>query len=54
LNWLTVETILRRRPLEQRIDEQTLKLAWKDFGKLSAETAQRIVRFWHVPNKIEN
>jgi hypothetical protein len=53
LNWLAVETILCNRPLKQPISEQTLKLAWKDYGKLSAETAQRTVRFWQVHNKIE-
>ena len=53
LNWLAVETILSRRPLQQAISEQTLKLAWKDYGKLSTETAQRTVRFWQIHNKIE-
>jgi hypothetical protein len=53
LNWLAVETILSHRPLQQPISEQTLKLAWKDYGKLSTETAQRTLRFWQVHNKIE-
>lgn len=53
LNWPTVETILRTRPLQQPIDEQTLKLALRDYGKLSAETAQRTVRFWQIHNKLE-
>ena len=53
LNWLAVETILSNRPLQQPISEATLKLAWKDYGKLSAETAQRTLRFWQVHNKIE-
>jgi len=53
LSWLAVETILNNRPLKQPISEQTLKLAWKDYGKLSPETAQRTVRFWQVHNKIE-
>jgi hypothetical protein len=48
-----VETILSNRPLQQPISEATLKLAWKDYGKLSAETAQRTLRFWQVHNKIE-
>lgn len=52
LNWLAVETILSNRPL-QPVSEQTLKLAWKDYGKLSTETAQRTLRFWQVHNKIE-
>ncbi len=53
LSWLTVETILSNRPLKQPISGQTLKLAWKDYGKLSPETAQRTVRFWQVHNKLE-
>jgi len=53
LNWLTVETVLSRRPLQPPISEETLKLAWKDYGRLSTETAQRTLRFWQVHNKIE-
>ena len=53
LNWLAVETILSSRPLQQPISEQTLKLAWKDYGKLTVETAQRTLRFWQVHNKLE-
>ena len=53
LSWATVETILRTRPLQQPIAEQTLKLALRDYGKLSAETAQRTVRFWQIHNKLE-
>src|SRR5207302_9967894 len=33
LNWLAVETILARRPVKPQIDERTLKIAWKDYGK---------------------
>jgi uncharacterized protein (DUF2336 family) len=53
LTWLTVEAILSHRPLQSPISEDTLKLAWKDYGKLSAETAQRTLRFWQVHNKFE-
>ena len=53
LNWLAVETILSSRPQQQPISEPTLKLAWKDYGKLSVQTAQRTLRFWLVHNKIE-
>ena len=52
LEWPTVETILSTRP-QQPISEPTLKLALKDYGKLSAETAQRTLRFWQVHNKLE-
>jgi uncharacterized protein (DUF2336 family) len=53
LSWLAVETILSSRPQQTPIAEPTLKLAWKDYGKLSVETAQRTLRFWQVHNKIE-
>jgi uncharacterized protein (DUF2336 family) len=53
LNWLAVEAILSNRPQQQPISEPTLKLALKDYGKLSVETAQRTLRFWQVHNKIE-
>jgi hypothetical protein len=53
LVWATVETILCHRPVKHRIDEATLKLALKDYGKLSAETAERTVRFWQLHNKLE-
>jgi Uncharacterised protein conserved in bacteria (DUF2336) len=49
----TVELILRNRPTKYRIAEETLKIALKDYGKLSAETAERTVRFWQLHNKIE-
>jgi uncharacterized protein (DUF2336 family) len=53
LNWPVVETILSKRPLQQPISEQTLKLALRDYGRLSAETAQRTLRFWQIHNKLE-
>ena len=53
LNWPTVETILRKRPTLRKIDEATLKVAERDYRKLSMETAQRTVRFWQLHNKIE-
>jgi uncharacterized protein (DUF2336 family) len=53
LSWTAVETILCHRPVEHRIDEATLKLASKDYSKLSVETAERTLRFWQLHNKIE-
>ena len=53
LNWPTVESILRNRPIEYPIDEPTLEVAQRDFRKLSMETAQRTVRFWQLHNRIE-
>jgi len=53
LGWATVEAILRHRPSKRRIDDGTLKVACADYGKLSADTAERTVRFWQLHNKIE-
>ncbi len=53
LDWATVEAILCRRPAKHRIDEITMKTAMKDYGKLSAQTAERTLRFWQLHNKIE-
>jgi uncharacterized protein (DUF2336 family) len=53
LSWMAVESILCNRPSEQKIGAETLKVAAKDYGKLSLETAQRTLRFWQVHNKIE-
>jgi len=52
-SWMAVESILCNRPSKQKISEATLKVAAKDYGKLSLETAQRTLRFWQVHNKIE-
>ena len=52
LNWPSVETILRNRPMPVPINAQTLALAQRDYRKLSMETAQRTVRFWQLHNKI--
>jgi uncharacterized protein (DUF2336 family) len=53
LAWGTVEAILQHRPFKHRIDPATLKLASMDYLKLSAETAERTLRFWQLHNKIE-
>jgi hypothetical protein len=53
LNWPTVETILRKRPLPHTLDDATLQVAQRDYRRLSLETAQRTVRFWQLHNRIE-
>ena len=53
LSWTAVESILCHRPIKHRIDDATLKLASKDYYKLSVETAERTVRFWQLHDKIE-
>ncbi|WP_291863414.1 DUF2336 domain-containing protein [Bradyrhizobium sp.] len=52
LNWPSVESILRNRPMPAPINAQTLALAQRDYRKLSMETAHRTVRFWQLHNKI--
>jgi uncharacterized protein (DUF2336 family) len=53
LGWTAVEAILCHRLAGNRVDEATLKLASKDYAKLSVETAERTLRFWQLHNKIE-
>lgn len=53
LNWTTVEAILCHRPIKRKIDDATLKLAMRDYGKLSPETAERTLRFWLLHSRIE-
>jgi uncharacterized protein (DUF2336 family) len=48
-----LELILRNRPAKHPITEDTMKVALRDYGKLSAETAERTVRFWQLHDKIE-
>jgi uncharacterized protein (DUF2336 family) len=52
-SWLAVESVLQHRPSKPKIDELTLKVASRDYDKLSEETAQRTLRFWQVHNKLE-
>jgi uncharacterized protein (DUF2336 family) len=53
LNWPTVESILRNRPVMPSVNEHTMEIAERDFRRLSMETAQRTVRFWQLHNRIE-
>jgi uncharacterized protein (DUF2336 family) len=53
LNWPTVESILRNRPVMPSISEATLEQAQRDYRRLSIETARRTVRFWQLHNRIE-
>ena len=53
LNWPSVETILRNRPMPVPINEESLAMAQRDFRKLSMGTARRTVRFWQLHNRIE-
>jgi hypothetical protein len=37
LNWLAVESVLRNRPVKIPIDEETLRIALRDYDKLSPD-----------------
>jgi uncharacterized protein (DUF2336 family) len=52
LDWTTAEAILTHRPVKHAINEMTLKIANKDYGRLSLDTAQRTLRFWQIHNKV--
>jgi uncharacterized protein (DUF2336 family) len=52
LGWPAVEKVLKFRPVKHRIDDETLKLAGRDYARLSLDTAQRTLRFWMVHNKV--
>jgi uncharacterized protein (DUF2336 family) len=52
LNWPAVEKILYHRPVKHAIDTGTLKLAEKDYRRLSLDTAQRTLRFWVLHDKV--
>jgi Uncharacterised protein conserved in bacteria (DUF2336) len=52
LDWAAVEAILSHR-FKIRLDDATLKLASRDYSRLSADTAERTLRFWQLHNKIE-
>jgi len=54
LEWSTVATILRVRPSKQKIAEETLKVAERDYAKLTVATAQRTVRFWQVHDTVDS
>ncbi len=54
LNWSTVKAILVNRSVKPPIDERTLEIATRDYGKLTVDTANRTLRFWQVRGTIEN
>lgn len=53
LNWSTVKAILVNRSIKPQIDERTLEIATRDYGKLTVDTANRTLRFWQVRGTIE-
>ena len=46
--WQTVRAIIMARPSDRGMSSQSLDAAYSNFERLSASTAQRVVRFWQV------
>jgi uncharacterized protein (DUF2336 family) len=51
LSWPTVRAIIMVRPGAAGSSSQGLDAAFANYGRLSASTAQRVVRFWQVRQK---
>jgi uncharacterized protein (DUF2336 family) len=49
LSWPTVRAVIIARPAGTGTSKHGLDAAFADYGRLSASTAQRVVRFWQVP-----
>jgi Uncharacterised protein conserved in bacteria (DUF2336) len=48
LSWATVKALIMARPDRTGTSSQGLDAAFANFHRLSASTAQRVVRFWQV------
>jgi uncharacterized protein (DUF2336 family) len=48
LSWPTVKAIITQRPGTSATSGAALDTAFANYGRLSASTAQRVVRFWQV------
>ncbi len=48
LSWPTVRTVIMARLDGKTTSSQGLDIAFDHYGRLSAPTAQRVVRFWQV------
>jgi uncharacterized protein (DUF2336 family) len=48
LSWATVKAVILARPDGSGTSTQGLDTAFGNYGRLSASTAQRVVRFWQV------
>ena len=46
--WDTVSAVINARPGSRGTSTQALDAAQENFDRLSAATAQRVVRFWQV------
>jgi uncharacterized protein (DUF2336 family) len=48
MSWPTVKSVITVRPDGSATSRQGVDLAFANYGRLSASTAQRVVRFWQV------
>ncbi len=48
MGWPTVKSIIVARPDARAASGQGIDSAFANYGRLSASTAQRVVRFWQV------
>jgi len=52
LSWPTVKAVIMARPDGSGTSSQGLDAAFANYGRLSASTAQRVVRFWQVRQNV--
>jgi phosphoglycolate phosphatase-like HAD superfamily hydrolase len=48
MGWPTVKSVIMVRPDGNAASSQGIDSAFANYGRLSASTAQRVVRFWQV------
>jgi hypothetical protein len=48
MSWPTVKSVIAVHPDSHATSSQGLDFAFANYGRLSASTAQRVVRFWQV------
>ena len=48
LNWPAVKALIKARPDGSNTPSSGLDAAFANYGRLSASTAQRVIRFWQV------
>jgi hypothetical protein len=48
VSWPTVKSVIGARPDGKATSSQGLEFAFDNYERLSASTAQRVVRFWQV------
>jgi uncharacterized protein (DUF2336 family) len=48
MSWPTVKSVIAVRPAGKAVSSQGVDSAFANYGRLSASTAQRVVRFWQV------